>query len=191
MALVEESSVLFRRFLQRVPLCSARCQVEIVVPGHEDPNPCSHNFVGRFCKFDVSTATPTDRQVYVKAPTDGLPETRHSTAVAPFALLRMLKSAYGLAKVLRLWNLRALQWLGECGMKELNYARATNICVAFQKKCGCLKLHVDLACFQVVTTQSSRPRWIFSVQNFSYGCRQGGCPEGTPEDSIWVVWQCS
>ena len=130
-------------------------------------DPCSHNaLVGRFCCLSFQHATPTDRQVYVKAPSDGLPETKQSTAVAPFALLRVLQSAYGLAKVLRLWNLRALQWLDECGMKELNYARATNICVAFQKKCGCLKLHVDLACFQVVTTQSSRPRLDFLGAEF-------------------------
>ena len=77
--------------------------------------------------FDVATAflsgNPTDREVYVKAPADGLPGTSQSPPIPPFfSLLRILKSAYGLAEAPRPWRSRAVQQLEEVGMSELPYA---------------------------------------------------------------------
>ncbi len=129
--------------------------------------------------FDVSTAflsgNPTDRQVYVKAPSDGLPETEQS-AWLQYALLHVLKSVYGLAKAPRLWYARPLQLLGECGMKELDYARATFVLPSKEMRAVCT-LHVDGmlpgdpnpekidARFNIEWKDVNEPisRWIFSA----------------------------
>ena len=139
----------------------------LVVPGHADPDlgdfrtdaPTTNPVAVRLLKmlavtrnwtvmvFDVSTAflsgNPTSRLVYVKAPSDGLPATSLSKEIAPYALLRVLKSAYGLSEAPRLWYLRAAQLLEECGLVELPYARATFVQAAHGKTQAVCTLHVD------------------------------------------------
>ena len=121
----------------------------LVVPGHADPglgdyrtdapttNPVSVRFIKSLAAsrnwivkiFDVSTAflsgNPTDREVYVKAPSDGLPATDTTDAIQPYAVLQILKSAYGLAEAPRLWYLRAAALLEECSLVEVPFSRAT------------------------------------------------------------------
>ena len=104
-------------------LARLQAKSRLVVPGHADPglgdfrtdspttNPVSVRMVKSLAvtrawtvmMFDVSTAFlsgyKTDREVYVRAPKDGLPATKTTT------LLRILKSAYGLAEAPRLWYL--------------------------------------------------------------------------------------
>ena len=97
--------------------------------------------------FDVSTAflsgNPTTREVYAKAPEGGLPATEKSPAIPAYALLRILKSAYGLAEAPRLWYLRACQLLEESGMSELSFARATFVCAQDGRARALCTLHVD------------------------------------------------
>ena len=63
--------------------------------------------------FDVATAflsgMETSQEIYVKAPSDGLPAVEDLPAIAPYRLLKGLKGAYGLAEAPRLWYLRARQ----------------------------------------------------------------------------------
>ena len=63
--------------------------------------------------FDVSTAflsgQERQRQVFVRATPEGLPEVKGMQAIKPYELLRIVKGAYGLAEVPRLWYLRAVE----------------------------------------------------------------------------------
>lgn len=94
----------------------------LVVPGHLDPGlglfrtdaPTTSQVATRLAKataaargwdawsFDVTTAflsgDNTDREIYVRAPGEGLPGVRGQTPVAPGELLQILKSAYGLTE---------------------------------------------------------------------------------------------
>ena len=62
--------------------------------------------------------------MYIRAPTDGLPDAPSTLVVPPLALLKILKRAFGLAEAPRLWYVKATQQL-ELGMVELPYARST------------------------------------------------------------------
>ena len=139
----------------------------LVIPGHADPGlgeyrtdaPTTNPVAVRLLKtlavtrswgvkvFDVSTAflsgNPTSREVYVRAPADGLPSTSTTTSIPPYSLLRVLKSAYGLAEAPRLWYLRAAQLLEECGLVELPFARATFVMAAGGVTQAVCTLHVD------------------------------------------------
>ena len=139
----------------------------LVVPGHADPHlgdyrtdapttsPSSVSLLKVLSVtrgwityvFDVSTAflagNPTEREVYARAPGSGLPETSLSKKIAPFSLLRILKSAYGLAEAPRLWYLRASQLLEECGLQELPFARATFVKSVGEQSVAVCTLHVD------------------------------------------------
>ena len=79
--------------------------------------------------FDVTTAflsgLETQRELYVKAPVDGLPPTDGWDAILPYELLRVLKSAYGLTEAPRLWYLRAVELIHKTALKEIPAARAT------------------------------------------------------------------
>ena len=135
----------------------------IVIPGHLDPglgefrtdSPTTTPAAVRILKtlavsrrwkvyvFDVSTAflsgKATEREVYIRGPEDGLPATTKTVKIQPYALMRVLKSAYGLAKAPRLWYLQAAQYMVECGMEELEICRATFVKAAR----GMCTLHVD------------------------------------------------
>ena len=146
---------------------SLEAKSRIIIPGHLDPQLGSYRTDSpttswlavlimisvALCNgmmgsvFDVKTAflsgLPLDREVYVRAPADGLPATDGHAVTAPYALLRVLKGAYGLTEAPRLWYLRARQLLLDCGFMELRCARAV-----FTLRCnGCLvavlTLHVD------------------------------------------------
>ena len=139
----------------------------LVVPGHADPhlgeyrtdaptvNPVSVRLLKTLAAtknwvlkvFDVSTAflsgNKTDREVYVRAPVDGLPQTAQSASIPPLSLLRVLKSAYGLAEAPRLWYLRAAQLLQECGLQELTFSRSTFVASDDDGPYAICTLHVD------------------------------------------------
>ena len=149
--------------------CAAQilAKSRLVIPGHADPHlgqfrtdaPTTNPVAVRLLKtlavskkwniqvFDVTTAflsgNPTSREVYVRAPCDGLPQTKKSPALPPYTLLKVLKSAYGLAEAPRLWYLRAAQLLQECGMVELPYARATFVATKNGSTQSVCTLHVD------------------------------------------------
>lgn len=139
----------------------------LVVPGHADPqlgeyrtdaptvNPVSVRLLKTLAAtkqwvlkvFDVSAAflsgNKTDREVYVRSPVDGLPGTSETAPIPPLALLRVLKSAYGLAEAPRLWYLRAAQLLQECGLKELPFSRSTFVASDEDGPFAVCTLHVD------------------------------------------------
>ena len=98
--------------------------------------------------FDVSTAflsgKATTRQVYVRAPGEGLPAVEDEKAVRPRGLLEILKGAYGLAEAPRLWYLRARELLAKCGFEELRVCRSV-FCLRDADKHlrGIVTLHVD------------------------------------------------
>ena len=98
--------------------------------------------------FDVSTAflsgKETARNVYIRAPKDGLPSVEGQKAIKPLGVLKLLKGAYGLAEAPRLWYLRARELLDKCGFKEQRICRSV---FASRDKDGTLRgivtLHVD------------------------------------------------
>ena len=130
----------------------------LVVPGHLDPGlgmfrtdaPTVSLMSTRLAKavaagrgwdcwsFDITTAflsgDHTDREIYVRAPPEGLPAARGQSAVEPLELLQILKSAYGLTEAPRLWYLRANRNLHQTPLKELAASRATY--VAADEKTG-------------------------------------------------------
>ena len=81
--------------------------------------------------FDVATAflsgKEVSREVYIKAPPEGLPVCEGERAVEPNELLRVCKSAYGLSEAPRLWYLRAVELLEELKFEELRMCKATFI----------------------------------------------------------------
>ena len=102
-------------------------------------------WIGEF--FDVQTAflsgKPIDREVYVRAFREGL---GGSTAdrVRPYALLRLLKGAYGLTEAFCLWYLRAREILMEIGFTEMRCARAVfTLRNKANRLIALLTLHVD------------------------------------------------
>ena len=66
----------------------------------------------------------TERQVYIRAPREGLPATAETDSISPLRIMEVLKGAYGLAEAPRLWYLRARKLLEQAGFKELAVARA-------------------------------------------------------------------
>ncbi len=78
--------------------------------------------------FDVTTAflrgERMTRDVFAKAPVEGLPATETFPRIKPGQLLQLLKGAYGLSEAPRLWYLRARSLLEEIGFTELSVARA-------------------------------------------------------------------
>ena len=125
-----------------------KAKSRLVVPGHKDPDlgefrtdspttstlavqvaatiAASKDWEGE--TFDVSTAflsgKETDRNVYIRAPKDGLPSVEGQKGIKPLAVLELLKGAYGLAEAPRLWYLRARELLDKCGFKELRICRS-------------------------------------------------------------------
>ena len=140
----------------------------LVIPGHRDPHlgsfrsdaPTTSWTCVQLTKiicltrkwtaagFDVSTAflsgKEVSRRVIIKAPAEGLPAVLDEGPIAPFELLLLCKSAYGLSEAPRLWYLRAKELLEELGFIELEMCRAS-----FVQKDGkgevisILCLHVD------------------------------------------------
>ena len=139
----------------------------LVIPGHTDPQiglyrtdapTTSHVSVmlcsvvavclgWSFAVFDVSTAflsgLAMTREVYAKAPREGLPAAEGWEAVPPFSLLRLLKGAYGLTEAPRLWYLRARQILTKLGFEEIRCARAAFVFRKAGRLIALLTLHVD------------------------------------------------
>jgi len=97
--------------------------------------------------FDVASAflsgMELDREVYCRAPADGLPAVSGMKAIKPFQLLRILKGAFGLPEAPRLWYLRARQLLRKCGFVELRCVRAVFILRSEGRLIALLALHVD------------------------------------------------
>ena len=65
-----------------------------------------------------------DRELYARAPKEGLPTVKIGVKVSPYALLRVLEGAYRLTDAPRLWYLRAREKLQAIGFVELKCARA-------------------------------------------------------------------
>ena len=146
---------------------SLEAKSRIIIPGHLDPQLGSYRTDSpttswlavltmisvALCNgmmgsvFDVKTAflsgSPLDREVYVRAPADGLPAADGHAVTAPYALLRILKGAYGLSEAPRLWYLRARQLLHDCGFVELRCARAVFTLRCNGRLVAVLTLHVD------------------------------------------------
>jgi len=98
--------------------------------------------------FDVMTAFLTGkeltREVYARAPREGLPATKGQPRVKPYALLRIWKGAYGLTDAPRQWYLQAREIMGIIGFIELKCARAVFILRdALHVLVAVVTLHVD------------------------------------------------
>eukprot|EP00913_Durusdinium_trenchii_P021584 g20282.t1 len=139
----------------------------LVVPGHRDPDlggfrtdaPTVGATATKIAKaiaqargwvlwsFDVTTAflsgERTDREIYVRAPPEGLSKTKQMEAVTGGQLFRVLKSAYGLTEAPRLWYLKACKLLAETPLKELDIAKATFAAWDGNGTWAILCLHVD------------------------------------------------
>ena len=167
------SSQIFRTPLRMVRVNKAKDsshlqpKSRLVVPGHTDPaigeyrtdSPTTTPTAIRMMKslavtlqwtcytFDVATAflsgKNTDREVYVRAPAQGLPATKTTSAVGPFELMRVVKSAYGLAEAPRLWYLRAVELLQQVGMEEIPFCRSTFVAQDDSGVFAFCGLHVD------------------------------------------------
>ena len=78
--------------------------------------------------FDVVTAFPTGetlhRDLYTRAPREGLLAVGLHPPVRPFGLLKIRMGAHGLREALRLWYLKAKSSLESIGAIELKVARA-------------------------------------------------------------------
>ena len=138
-----------------------------MIPGHRDPQivlyrtdtpttsglavlvtvavAVCYDWIGEL--FDVGTAflsgLPIDRELYVRAPKEGLPAVDDVAKIKPYALLRLLKGAYGLTEAPRLWYLRARQILIGIGFIELKCARAVFTLREEGALVAILTLHVD------------------------------------------------
>ena len=140
----------------------------LVIPGHTDPQlglyrtdaPTTSHLAVMMCAivsvalewsletFDVTTAflsgMAMSRELYTKAPAEGLPATDSTPTIAPYSLLKVLKGAYGLTEAPRLWYLRAKQILvDKIGFEELRCARATFTYRYKGELKVLLNLHVD------------------------------------------------
>ena len=97
--------------------------------------------------FDITTAflsgDPTEREIYVRAPAEGLPAARNLPAIKSLQLLKILKSAYGLTEAPRLWYMRANRDLQKTPLQELPAARATYAASEGGTTWALLCLHVD------------------------------------------------
>ena len=139
----------------------------LVVPGHLDPEigsfrtdaPTTNGVATKIAKsiaamrgwsiwsFDVTTAflsgEATSRQIFVKAPPEGLPGVKGHPPVEGGALFQILKSAYGLTEAPRLWYLKATKSIGTSPLKELPIAKATYAAADEKGTWAILCLHVD------------------------------------------------
>jgi len=145
-----------------------KAKSRLVIPGHLDPqlgefrtdSPTTSALAIAMCTsiaaslgwpgqtFDVATAflsgEKTDRQVYIRAPRDGLPAIEGMTAVTPLQVMEVVKGAYGLAEAPRLWYLRARKLLEQAGFKELAVSRAVfRLASQDGRLVGLCTLHVD------------------------------------------------
>ena len=140
----------------------------LVAPGHQDPglgefrtdapttDPLAVNLTKSIAAsldwhtwvFDVETAflsgKNTDREIYVRAPKEGLPATKSTGYIPPFSLMRVLKSIYGLTEAPRLWYLRAREIFEECGYTELKMSKSTFVLIGPDDMTHSIcNLHVD------------------------------------------------
>eukprot|EP00435_Cladocopium_sp_Y103_P057834 s201_g20.t1 len=142
----------------------------LIVPGHLDPqlgefrtdSPTCPQASVRAAKsvaasrgwggtiFDVTTAFLSgkhlQRQVYIRAPREGLPPAEGWEAIEPGELLRILKSAYGLTESPRLWYLEALDRIKTTDLRELEMSRSTFVAgggTSGSATYAILCLHVD------------------------------------------------
>ena len=113
----------------------------LVIPGHLDPqlgefrtdSPTASALAISVCTaiavslgwqgqtFDVAIAflsgEKTERQVYIRAPREGLPAAAGTDSISPLRIKEALKGAYGLAEAPRFWYLRARKLLEQAGFK--------------------------------------------------------------------------
>ena len=140
----------------------------LVIPGHTDPqlglfrtdSPTTSGLAVLVCTvialaydwsfllFDVMTAflsgMQLTRELYAKAPREGLPACSGWPRIAPYRLLRLLKGAYGLTEAPRLWYLKAREILVEkIGFEELQCAPSVFVKRAHGTIVALLTLHVD------------------------------------------------
>ena len=139
----------------------------LIIPGHLDPeigtyrtdSPTAATMTTRLIKllaasrgyqiysFDVSTAflsgKATEREIYVRAPTTGLPRVGEHRAIRPLELMQVLKSAYGLTESPRLWYLEAKDGMDEVELKELAASRSVFLASDKGKTWAICALHVD------------------------------------------------
>ena len=73
---------------------------------------------------DCLSVQVLQRELYVRAPRDGLPAVSGLPRIKPYKLLTLLKGAYGLTEAPRLWYLKARSLLESVGAVELKIARA-------------------------------------------------------------------
>ena len=125
--------------------------------------------------FDVTTAflsgKEVDREVYIRAPCDGLPEIEelNEKAVSPNELLKVCKSAYGLSEAPRLWYLRASEILREIGWEELSMCRATYVLRHSSQVTAILCLHVDDG---LVVASAQTMKWIKTQVNQKFSIKE-------------------
>eukprot|EP00435_Cladocopium_sp_Y103_P053694 s2591_g17.t1 len=101
--------------------------------------------------FDVSTAflsgKATDREIYVRAPTTGLPKVELDKevyrAIRPLELMQVLKSAYGLTESPRLWYLEAKDGMADVDLLELAASRSVFLASEGDRTWAMCALHVD------------------------------------------------
>ncbi|CAK9106516.1 Retrovirus-related Pol polyprotein from transposon RE1 (Retro element 1) (AtRE1) [Includes: Protease RE1 [Durusdinium trenchii] len=139
----------------------------LVVPGHRDPglghfrsdSPTATLQAVRTSKavavrngwkgwsFDVTTAFLSGenltRDVYVRAPEEGLPAVEGEPPVKAGELMKILRSAYGLVESPRLWYLRASKLLTTTPLEELPISKSSFVAAEGNKAWSILSLHVD------------------------------------------------
>jgi hypothetical protein len=128
--------------------------------------------------FDVAAAflsgKETEREVFIRAPKEGLPKARGEAAVRPHQFLQILKSAYGLTEAPRLWYLRARELMLECGFVELACCKATFVLLspATGLVAAICCLHVDdgflvggMSAF--VTSARNRINDVFNIKEWT------------------------
>ena len=86
----------------------------------------------------------TEREIFVRAPKEGLPATEDTAYVPPFSLMQVLKSIHGLAEAPRLWYLRAREIFEKCRYKELKISKSTFVLFSSDNLTQSIcNLHVD------------------------------------------------
>eukprot|EP00913_Durusdinium_trenchii_P020836 g19575.t1 len=97
--------------------------------------------------FDVTTAYLSgenlQRNVYARAPEEGLPAVDEEPAVSGGELMQILHSAYGLVESPRLWYLRASKLLTSTPLKEMPISKSSFVASDDSQAWALLSLHVD------------------------------------------------
>eukprot|EP00435_Cladocopium_sp_Y103_P016026 s641_g4.t1 len=169
------------------PLEPLVAKSRLVVPGHRDPElgefrtdaPTTSGVATRVAKciaqgrgwsvwaFDVSTAflsgDATQRQIFVRAPEEGLPAAAGEIAVPGGELFQILKSAYGLTEAPRLWYLKASRDIATTPLVELPIAKATYAAADEKGTWALLNLHVDDG---LLMGSDSDPRFVALRRRF-------------------------